>query len=200
VAVPLALAILSFALALVVLHLRRRSRRSARGQSPSSRTDVPRSDFRGRARFTEDLDLEVSRGDRTGRAACLLVVAFADHWSSADTGEARAGRLAHILAMTLRKIDLRYRIGLNEFAVILPETRAEGALVAARRVAHALCQAGVGEILGGVAETGPGLAPNDVFRHAYCAMLAAGRNERPGVIAYSPPLESSPSPPATARD
>jgi diguanylate cyclase (GGDEF)-like protein len=192
VVVGLALVLLTGTFILVVLDLRHRRRLvSAYEELGSWRTGAPRAVLRGRARFMEDLELEDARGDRTGRAACLLILSFYDDPRSEDDGDAQAAQLAGILRTTLRKIDLGYRIGANEFAVILPETRANGALLAARRVEQALQQAEVGEIVGGVAEMGPGIASNELFRHAYRAMLAARRKKRPAVLVYSPELEPS---------
>jgi GGDEF domain-containing protein len=105
--------------------------------------------------------------------------------------ETRVAQLSSDLGASLRKIDARYRTGDNEFAVILPETRADGAVLAARRVQAALLQSDVGEIIGGIAEAGPGLAPNILFRHAYSALLAATREPQPGFVCYSPELEAS---------
>ena len=137
----------------------------------------------------EDLELEVLRGDRTGRAACLLVLAFAEPATSESEADALAARLADILGTTLRKIDLGYRIGAGEFAILLPETRATGAVVAASRLQQALSLGDVVEIVGGIAEAGPGIAPNLLFRNAYRALLAAANMSRPAVLVYSPELD-----------
>jgi diguanylate cyclase (GGDEF)-like protein len=199
VVVALILVLLSGTFVVAVLnHTRRRRMLSARLQSGSRGADKARATLRSRARFMEDLELEVSRSDRTGRAACLLVLSFAEDPRSEDHGDAHAARLAHILDATLRKIDLRYRLGANEFAIILPETRAHGALVATGRVEQALRQADVSAIVGGVAEMGPGIPSNELFRHAYRAMLAARREQRTAVLAYSPELDpSATQPPET---
>jgi hypothetical protein len=41
----------------------------------------------------------------------------------------------------------------------------------------------------GIAETGPGLDRHTLFRNAYCALLAAGTEDRPSALAYSLALE-----------
>ena len=131
--------------------------------------------------FTEDLEREISRADRTGRPASLVV-------QSVDSGPAA---VAHAIRNGVRGVDVGYRIGADEFAVILPETRARGALVAARRVEDRLLDGGTppGTVSAGIAELGPGIDRHQLFRNAYCALLAAGREGRSRLLVYSPDLE-----------
>jgi hypothetical protein len=91
-------------------------------------------------------------------------------------------------------VDVAYRTGIDEFALILPETRARGGLVAAARVKQAYLASAEGAVTAGLAETGPGIDRHRLFRNAYCALLAAGGGNRPGLLAYSPELERSTSP------
>src|SRR5436305_9867471 len=102
------------------------------------------SDLRGRVRtdpdlmlrtreaFSEDLELELLRGDRTGRPACLVVFSLGDATSDSEA-DARRLTLASVLRSAVRTVDVGYRTGVDEFALILPEPRARGGLVAARR-------------------------------------------------------------------
>ena len=149
----------------------------------------PQTLFGGPEAFREELQLEVLRIARTGRPASLIVLRVED--DPADDAEPEVCRtdLVRVLNSTLRAIDRRYRIGADEFAVLLPETRARGGLAAARRADTELQAAGVGRITAGVAELGPGIDRQLVFRHAYCAFLGAGQSGRSTILAYSPELE-----------
>jgi hypothetical protein len=75
--------------------------------------------------------------------------------------------------------------------VILPETRAEGSVMAAHRLQHELlrCDPAPARMRAGLAELGPGIDRHELFRHAYCALLAAGRDARPDILAYRHELE-----------
>jgi predicted signal transduction protein with EAL and GGDEF domain len=138
--------------------------------------------------FRGELQLEVLRSARTGRPASLIVLRLEADPDDDAKREAQPMDLVGVLNHTLRAIDRRYRIGADEFALLLPETRARGGLAAARRVDGELQAADVGRITAGVAELGPGIDRQLAFRHAYCAFLGAGQNGRSTILAYSPEL------------
>jgi GGDEF domain-containing protein len=143
--------------------------------------------------FTEGLDLEVARGDRTGRAGSLLLVTLASECRTEETGPL-ARVVAEVIRSESRAIDAGYRIGINEFAIILPETRATGALVAAGRIDEKLRRFGAPAeaVTAGIAELGPGIDRHQLFRNAYSALLAAGHNGHPRLLVYSPELAFPP--------
>lgn len=148
--------------------------------------------LRNRAAFLEDLELELMRTARTGRPASLVVLALAaEHWSAGAPG-VPSERAASAIRSAVRHIDIGYRVAADEFALILPETRARGALVAVRRIADRLVSGGFAEegLRVGIAELGPGTDSRDVFRQAYCALLASGQDGRARIVAYSEELES----------
>src|SRR5205807_3439629 len=89
------------------------------------------------------------------------------------------------------RVDRGYRIGTTEFALILPDTRAQGGAVAARRVVGALLETGslAGRVSAGVSEAGPGIDRHLLFRNAYVALLAAARDVDEHVLVYAPELE-----------
>jgi GGDEF domain-containing protein len=150
----------------------------------------------GREAFLDDVELELSRIARTGRPASLVVLgcdaaAIGDGRRS-DAADAQA-TLVRVLRGSLRSIDLPYRIGTTEYAVILPETRAEGGRIAAARVSERVAAATGVTVTAGVAEAGPGIDGHELFRHAYCALLAAGREGQPAILGYSLELERSSS-------
>jgi diguanylate cyclase (GGDEF)-like protein len=141
--------------------------------------------------FEEDLDRELMRAERTGQPLCLIVLNVdAEPWTQ-RTGDEHRRALAKAMRASVRGVDLGYRIGTDEFALILPDTRARGGLVAARRVVSALRATGALQawVSAGVAEAGPGIDRRQLFRSAYVALLAVGRGDRERIRVYSPELE-----------
>ncbi len=136
--------------------------------------------------FGEELDIEVLRAERSGGSSSLIVFGLASR--GGEGADARREAFVHVLRATVRMIDVAYRTGPDEFALILPDTRARGALVAAARVERS-AEANRLRVTAGVAETGPGLDRHSLFRNAYCALLSAGTDGRPGALAYSPELD-----------
>jgi GGDEF domain-containing protein len=154
----------------------------------AARTDEA-TGLRNRRAFLEDLELELRRADRSGRPASLMVLRV--EWGPQEaSGPDPAGVASEAIRRSVRTVDVGYRIGADEFAVILPETRARGALVAGRRIEGRLLSAGAvaGGVAAGIAELGPGVDRRMLFGHAYSALLAAGQDGRSPVLAYSPEL------------
>ena len=174
----------------LALHYRRRKRQLEREltelRAPAE-TPAPLSD---RQAFVEQLDIELLRGDRTGQPTCLVVFGVGSEQAPEERVESQLCDFARGLITTARSIDMSYRIGTNEFALILPDTRARGGLVAARRIEATVLSSGLAPagLTAGVAEVGPGIDRHQLFRNAYCALLAAGRDGRSAVLAYSPEL------------
>jgi diguanylate cyclase (GGDEF)-like protein len=158
-------------------------RRQARVEGPTM--------LRNRQAFKEDLDREILRADRTGRPICLVVLSLEVEPRGEPRSDAQLRALAQTMSAAVRKVDVGYRIGTDEFALILPDTRARHGLAAARRVRKALLaeEAPCGRAAAGVAEAGPGIDRRRLFRHAYVALLAAGRDGGPDIVVYSPELE-----------
>lgn len=166
---------------------RRRLEREVIQLRASSRVCWPAM-LRNRQAFAEDLEIEVLRASRTGRPTSLVVVSFGEEaWRK----EAAQTEISRAIRDAVRGVDVAYSIGAGEIALILPETRARGALVAARRVEDKLLSAGVPPrtVTAGISELGPGLDRHQLFRNAYCALLAAGRDGRFRILTYSPQLE-----------
>ena len=166
----------------------RRLRAQLEALRASGRIDQA-SSLRTRQAFSDDLELEVLRVARTGRPASLILLSVGD--DGVTDADFPRDVLGHVLESAVRAIDLRYQTGGNEFALILPETRAQGGLVAAARIETKLAAAGVGPITAGVAELGPGMDRRTLFRNAYSALLAAGRSDRPNLLEYSPEIDRS---------
>jgi diguanylate cyclase (GGDEF)-like protein len=145
--------------------------------------------LRTRATFMEDLELEVMRVARTGQPSSVLVLSIAPPGLGDAEADARRRVFARVLRSEVRTIDIGYRVGPDEFALILPDTRARGGMVAAGRIEESFIAGGAGTLTAGVAEAGPGIDAHRLFRHAYRALMAAGRRGHSTVLAYSPELE-----------
>ena len=175
---------------LYALRERRRLTRELSEVRASTRTPVSAS-LAKRNAFMEDLEQELRRCDRTGRPASLVIVRLSLGRLRDGIGGPVRPDLPAVIAGAVRSIDVAYRIGPNEIALIVPETRARGALLAAARLEERLLAAGVpsGTFTAGVAELGPGVNRTQLCREAYCALLVAGVGGRPRILVYSPELE-----------
>ncbi len=180
---------LTLALALLFAFDRQRLQRELKALRRLVRVD-PKLVVRTSEAFGEELEIEVLRVERSGGASTLVIFSVADPASEGTESdrEARRETFVGVMRSTVRTIDVAYRTGTDEFSVILPDTRARGALVAASRVERSADAHGVA-LRAGIAETGPGLDRHALFRNAYCALLAAGTEDRPSALAYSPELE-----------
>jgi diguanylate cyclase (GGDEF)-like protein len=148
-----------------------------------------------RRAFTEALDVEVSRCTRTGSHASLLVIGLDSELWRGQADSCAQGALAEVIRTRVRGEDHGYRLDADEFAMILPGKRGEGALVAATRIEAAFLASGglAGSLTAGIAQLEPGIDRHVLLRHAYSAMLAAGRGGRSRLLLYSPELEHASS-------
>lgn len=169
-----------------------------------------------RRRFLEALEQEGHRARRNGTAFALAMVDV-DHFKAVNDvhghefGDRALVSVAARLRSSARVTDLVARYGGEEFVVLMPDTEADAALVAAERLrtemAHHPMRHG-GRFLHvtvsvGVCAVPPGTATSveDLVRRADEAMYAAkaaGRNctrlWRPGVFPGGPALGSEPTP------
>jgi diguanylate cyclase (GGDEF)-like protein len=106
--------------------------------STAARTDSLTS-LVNRQGFDERLELELAKGRRTGRPTALIV-ADIDHFKAINdrfghaAGDAALQVVAETAGGAARLTDTVARMGGDEFAVILPDTDAEGAFAFAERV------------------------------------------------------------------
>jgi len=92
-----------------------------------------------RRRFQQALEIECLRFSR-GHAPLSLLMIDLDNFKAVNdryghpAGDTVLCSVAHLLHISLRKTDPLARYGGEEFAVLLPETRMEGAMVIAERI------------------------------------------------------------------
>jgi diguanylate cyclase (GGDEF)-like protein len=145
---------------------------------------------RNRRAFDEDLQIEVLRCDRTGNPVCLVVVSLMPYPDQDELADDRRRELVRLMTTSVRAVDVAYRIGVDELALILPDTRAKGGQLAAGRVIDALGTAATDcRVTAGIAEGGPGIDRQELFRNAYCALLATSREGNPSVLVYTPEID-----------
>jgi diguanylate cyclase (GGDEF)-like protein len=157
--------------------------------------------------FHEELDRQVEAALRYGTPLSLMLIDLDEFKTVNDTrGHAGGDRIlrgfGELLSSTLRRADRAYRIGGDEFAVILPHTDLDGAHIVGRRVlAQALQPALRVEDLQPVSfSAGLSSLPEradtraKLFSQADAALYAAKRGGRTDVVAYDPRVEVSAEP------
>ncbi len=141
-----------------------------------------------RRAFTERLERESSRAVRYGHPLALVLCDLNGFKALNDAhghaaGDAALEQIGAVLRGGLRRADAAYRIGGDEFALLLPETSADDAAAVAGRVSSAMSAAFTGNMAGLGASFGvavcpiDGVNPQELFRAADAAMYAA---KRPG--------------------
>lgn len=124
--------------AILVMALRDRSETLIAQLYDAARTD-PLTELLNRRGFRELLDLELERARRSnGRTTVML--GDLDHFKEVNdrsghhVGDAALRRTARILEEGTRTIDVVARVGGEEFALILPDTEEQAAMVTAERL------------------------------------------------------------------
>jgi diguanylate cyclase (GGDEF)-like protein len=107
-----------------------------------------------RSFFFTALDRELARGDRSGRAFCLVMLDLDDLKSINDRGGHHAGdqvlrNVADVIRSRIRKIDVAARYGGDEFVVLLPETDPTGGWVFAEKIRLTIAEQGMPGLDGG---------------------------------------------------
>lgn len=159
----------------------------------------PLTNLLNRRRFQAELERELARARRHGRAGAVLFLDL-DHFKDVnDTFGHHAGDLflqsvAARLLERLRKVDVLARLGGDEFAVLLPETGADQAAAVAEQLLTALREHKVAlgdHLVDTTASCGIALFPDHgatveaVLTHADVAMYEAKRHGRKGYRLYS---------------
>ena len=145
--------------------------------------------------FHESLDAALERARREGTPLCLVMLDLVGLKETNDSlghqaGDERLRLVTAKLTTVLRADDTAYRIGGDEFAVILPGLQAWDGYNVATRIQRALSSehwAGPTVSIG-VAEADREMSKNDLIGHADTALLEAKRSHRKTVL-YSVGLE-----------
>ena len=140
-----------------------------------------------RRAFMRELGTEIERSLRYGRRFVLALCDLDDFKSINDTDGHPAGdraleAVAALLQGTIRASDFAFRIGGDEFALLLPETDADEAHDAVRRIVTALAgdsvlAAGLGISFGLALFPIHGKTPEELIRCADQALYAAKRSD-----------------------
>jgi two-component system cell cycle response regulator len=138
--------------------------------------------------FRNRLEQEAARNRRQKHPLCLLFFDVDGLKAYNDTyGHLGGDDVLRAISQSIRRnVDSGYRYGGDEFAVILPEVHAEQAVEIARRINTGLLRIGLQNepffqnvtLSFGVAELGPEMDGNTLFRHADDAMYMAKKGRR----------------------
>jgi diguanylate cyclase (GGDEF)-like protein len=160
----------------------------------------PLTGLRNHRAFHEDIARELQRAGRTGVPLALALLDVDDLKTVNDThghqaGDERLQALARAIRATGRGADLAYRVGGDEFAVILPDARSWGALEFAQRL-RAATQAGEHgsesfTMTAGISEALGLRSKDELIREADLALIGAKRIHQDFVI-YGPDIAPGP--------
>lgn len=148
--------------------------------------------LRNHRAFQEDIGRELQRRNETGGALSLMMIDLdglkqVNDAAGHQAGDEQIRSLAECVRETMRASDLAYRVGGDEFTVILPDVRAWGAFEFAQRLRARTIERGVGVAIG-ITETITYELKDNVIRRSDLALIDAKRSNRNTVI-YSEDLE-----------
>jgi diguanylate cyclase (GGDEF)-like protein len=123
-----------------------------------------------RTYFFTALEREIARGDRSGRAFCLVMLDLDDLKAINDrfghlAGDQVLRGVADIVRSGVRKIDVAARYGGDEFVALLPETDPTGGWVLAEKVRLTVAEQGM-----------PGVDPGPTVSVGVVSYPADGRS------------------------
>ena len=144
--------------------------------------------------FEERAQIELSVSMRKHREFSILMVDIDNFKRRNDTFGHAAGDealqvLANVVQSCVRVVDLAARLGGEEFAILLPETGTEGAMILAGRIQSALAKANHGPVpltisIGIAALDATTTTWRDVLNHADDAMYEAKRRGKNQAVSY----------------
>jgi len=172
--------------------------------------------------FFSALEREIARGDRSGRAFCLVMLDLDDLKAVNDrfghiSGDQVLRTVADIVRSGVRKIDVAARYGGDEFVALLPETDPTGGWVLAEKVRLMVAEQGMAGVdpgptvsVGVVSYPSDGRSADALLVSADRAMYAskrAGKNRvaratnEPLMLAIEPnPEDKAPAAGKAARE
>jgi diguanylate cyclase (GGDEF)-like protein len=158
--------------------------------------------LRNHRAFHEDLARDLRRQARVQRPLALVMLDLNGLKAVNDSrghqsGDERLKALANTLRIGARRGDCAYRVGGDEFMVILPDTRAWDAVEATQRLHAALAAQTIG-VTAGVAEA-RGSHIDEVIREADLALID-GKRRHQAITLYSPELQPTITATHDARD
>ncbi|HZO96732.1 MAG TPA: diguanylate cyclase [Gaiellaceae bacterium] len=156
--------------------------------------------LRNHRAFHEDLRREISRRNRTGAPFSLLMIDLNGLKQVNDTfghqaGDERIKAVADAIRATVRGHDCGYRVGGDEFMVILPAERAWGALNVANRLHSEVAARGTASVTVGIAESTVTESKDTLVKRSDLALYEAKRCHL-GTVVFSPELEPQRDEPA----
>jgi diguanylate cyclase (GGDEF)-like protein len=152
--------------------------------------------LRNHRAFHETLEEVLARESAAGQPVCLVLLDLVDLKTTNDTlghqaGDERLKLLSARLLGVLRTDDTAYRVGGDEFAVVLPGVQSWDGFNVATRLQQALSGdrwAAAPAVSIGVAEAEPGIDKDALIGRASAALVEAKRSHRKTVL-YSEGLE-----------
>jgi diguanylate cyclase (GGDEF)-like protein len=192
--------------ALILLGLRRRVSATHRAEikrlASVALTDSL-TGLRNHRAFHEDLARDLRRQDRVGGRLALIMFDLNRLKAVNDTrghqaGDERLQTLADALSENFRGGDCAYRIGGDEFAVILPDAGAWDALEATQRLQTRLASHAI-DVTAGITDCARAKQLDSIIREADLALIA-GKRDHHAVTVYSPELQPTIAAPDAARD
>jgi diguanylate cyclase (GGDEF)-like protein/putative nucleotidyltransferase with HDIG domain len=161
-------------------HLQRARAAEFESMARMATTD-PLTELRNHRAFHDDLARELERASRAPTPLSLIMLDLDDLKTVNDSlghqaGDERLQALATALRATHRAADSAFRIGGDEFAVVLPSTRAWGALEFVQRLGTELQSAARGAtVTAGIAEALGPREKDELIREADLALITAKR-------------------------
>lgn len=155
--------------------------------------------------FAQRLAEEMDRSQRYRHPLALIIIEvddfkrFNETWGQAQ-GDQVLVRLAECIGACLRRIDQAFRLGHEEFVVLLPQTDMDNAVAAAERLCQLFASSEINPVAGkcirctvsiGVTTCAPGESPRDFVARAESGTYEANRLGKNRVIRIPAP-ESSP--------
>lgn len=157
---------------------------------PRPRADLTHDALTGlenRRAFDERLHTELGRSKRYGQSFSLAILDL-EGWAAAKdrlgqaNGEQILRDIATILRAQTRVIDACFRVGDDEFAIVMPGTTLDGAKILAERCRTQIREAKLGDGLVttsfGVVESAPADVPEPLLARAAAALVADKTEKR----------------------